>query len=169
MSSLDYLKKEIIRIKDFPKKGVLFNDISALLKNHWKETVEAMDALIPEKPDYWAGIESRGYLFAGALALKNNAGVIRIRQYGKLPPPVHSLQCKSEYSIETLEIEGSEEEQIKSVVIVDDVYATGGTMQAAEKLCVDAGYNVIGKLVLIDLLYLHEPDISIKSVIQQMK
>ena len=166
MTSLDYLKKEIKSIKDFPQPGVLFNDISVLLKKHWKETIAALDLLVPEKPDYWAGIESRGYLFAGALALKNNAGIIRIRKYGKLPPPVHCLQCESEYRVETLEIKDSEETPVKSIVIVDDVYATGGTMATAEKLCAEADYNVIGKLVLIDLLYLHKPNNSIQSVIQ---
>ena len=85
-----------------------------------------------------------------------------IRKKGKLPPPVKSVKYALEYGTDILEMKAGK----GSVVIMDDVYATGGTMKAAEHLCKKAGYDVIGKLVLIDLLYLHDKDESIKSLVQ---
>jgi len=111
-------------------------------------------------PDYWVGIDARGFIFASALA-SINGGLIMCRKKGKLPPPTISQEYSLEYGTDTLEIQPGK----GTVVIVDDVYATGGTMNAVEQLCQKAGYTVIGKLVLIDLLFLHEPN-NIKSLIQ---
>jgi len=109
-----------------------------------------MGELIEEKPTYWVGIESRGFLFASALAMKFGGGVKMIRKQGKLPDvnqPLHSVEYDLEYGSATIEMKPGNGD----VVIVDDVYATGGTMSAAKQLCEMSGYDVIGKLCLIDI------------------
>ena len=158
-------KKYIDEIPDFPQPGISFKDISPLLSDAvaFNQVITEMWNLV-ELPDYWVGIDSRGFIFATALTSMtvNMCGLKLIRKKGKLPPPIISEEYELEYGTDTLEMKQGK----GSVVIVDDVYATGGTMKAAENLCKSAGYDVIGKLVLIDLLYLHDKDESIKSLVQ---
>jgi adenine phosphoribosyltransferase len=154
-------KKLINEIPDFPKSGVSFKDISPLLKStSFSYIINNMKNLV-DKPQYWVGIESRGFVFASAIAALDNNGLIMCRKKGKLPPPIISQSYSLEYGEDVLEIQPG----TGTVVIVDDVYATGGTMDAVEQLCIKAGYTVVDKLVLIDLKYLHEPN-NIKSLIQ---
>lgn len=153
-------KKYINEISDFPKLGVSFKDISPLLKSTWFPYAIHLMAGKVEHPDYWVGIDSRGFIFASAIAASRGGGLIMCRKKDKLPPPVISQTYSLEYGEDTLEIQPGK----GKVVIVDDVYATGGTMDAVEKLCVKAGYEVVDKLVLIDLKYLHEPN-NIKSLV----
>ena len=159
------LKEKIITIMDFPKKGIPFKDISPLIADNFAEVIDKMDMLLTVIPDYYVGIDSRGFLFAGGLAYQSDSGVIMIRKKGKLPHPKICYEYTTEYSIDKIEMKYAENKN-KTAVIVDDVYATGGTMKAAERLCEISGYTVIGKLVLIDLQYLHNPDDSIISLIQ---
>jgi adenine phosphoribosyltransferase len=153
--------KEFVReIPDFPQSGVSFKDVSPLLKSPlFPHAIEEMKSLV-KHPDYWVGIDSRGFIFASALA-STNGGLVMCRKKGKLPPPSISETYSLEYGEDTLEIQPGK----GKVVIVDDVYATGGTMSAAEKLCEKAGYTVVGKLVLIDLTFLHGPT-NVKSLIK---
>jgi len=103
-----------------------------------------------ERPTYWVGIESRGFLLAGALSMKFGGGVKLIRKAGKLPnKKLFSVSYGLEYGKDSLEMDIDRERG--SVVIVDDVYATGGTMDAAERLCEEAGLDIIGKLCLVDI------------------
>ena len=154
-------KSYIKDVPDFPKKGVSFKDISPLLSStQFPQVIIDMRKLV-QKPDHWVGIDARGFLFAGALAYEYGGGVIMCRKQGKLPPPVESYSYQLEYGKDTLEMQPG----TGRVVIVDDVYATGGTMNAVEELCKKAGYEVIDKLCLIDLLYLHD-DIKCKSLVQ---
>jgi adenine phosphoribosyltransferase len=154
-------KKLINEIPDFPKTGVSFKDISPLLKSSsFSYVIHNMKNLV-KRPKYWVGIESRGFIFASSIAALDNSGFIMCRKKGKLPPPIISQEYNLEYGSDVLEIQPGEGD----VVIVDDVYATGGTMTAVENLCIQAGYNVIDKLVLIDLKYLHSSN-NIKSLIQ---
>jgi adenine phosphoribosyltransferase len=153
-------KEYINEVPDFPKPGVSFKDISPLLKSiRFSEAISEMKKLVPN-PQYWVGIDSRGFIFASALA-NTFGGLIMCRKKGKLPPPIISQEYSLEYGTDTLEIQPGN----GTVVIVDDVYATGGTMIAVEQLCQNAGYTIIDKLVLIDLKYLHEPN-NVKSLIQ---
>lgn len=154
--------KHFIReVPDFPKPGISFKDISPLLQSSMFPYVIAQMKTISQTPDYWVGIDSRGFIFAAALSISSGNGLVMCRKKGKLPPPVVSETYSLEYGEDTLEIQPGK----GNVVIVDDVYATGGTMDAVEKLCIKAGYNVVDKLVLIDLKYLHGPN-NVKSLIQ---
>jgi len=157
-------KQHIKEQKDFPIKGVSFKDISPILsdKTKFKQMIKDMGNLVDNKHiDFWVGIESRGFLFASALALQFGGGVVMCRKKGKLPPPIISYTYQLEYGKDTLEIQPGK----GKVVIVDDVYATGGTMSVTEKLCKSAGYTIIDKLCFIDLKYLHN-DTKCKSVVQ---
>ena len=138
-------------IKDFPKPGINFKDISPLLKdfNAFGRAILEMSFLVKERPKYWVGADARGFIFASALAAHNQNGIIMCRKKGKLPPPTLDYSYTTEYSEDTLEIkEGSGD-----VYVVDDVLATGGTLQAMVDLCKNAGYNVTGAMVLMDLKY----------------
>lgn len=149
-------------IVDFPKPGITFKDIQPLLANPtiFDSAIKEMSNLV-QKPDYWVGIDSRGFIMASSLSINTGIGLKLIRKKGKLPPPITSISYDLEYGSDTIELQPGK----GNVVIVDDVYATGGTMDAAEKLCKEAGYNVIDKLVLIDLCFLH-PITNIKSLIK---
>lgn len=158
MEFKDYIKD----IPNFPKEGVTFKDIQPLLSNGEAFTSAITDMLdLVDKPDYFIGVDSRGFIFASAMALKTKNGLRLVRKAGKLPPPKVSYHYTLEYGTDTLEIQ----EGTGKVVIVDDVYATGGTMNAVEHLCKEAGYEVIGKVVLIDLAFLHELN-DVKSLIK---
>ena len=159
----NWLYKSFIHdIKDFPKPGITFKDIQPLLANPvvFDSAIKEMSNLV-QKPDYWIGVDSRGFIMASSLSINTGIGLKLIRKKGKLPPPVTSISYDLEYGSDIIELQPGK----GNVVIVDDVYATGGTMEAAEKLCKEAGYNVIDKLVLIDLCFLH-PITNIKSLIK---
>ena len=153
-------KNLINEVSNFPIQGVSFKDISPLLKSPQFPYIIKEMKLLTKQPNYWVGIDARGFVFASALSMLNG-GLILCRKKGKLPPPVVSQEYTLEYGNDILEIKPG----TGTVVIVDDVYATGGTMNAVEQLCIKAGYTVIDKLVLIDLQFLHEPN-NVKSLIQ---
>ena len=145
------LRQHIRNVPDFPKPGILFRDIAPLLRSHFRETIDVMSALL--QPDQWqsidavAGIESRGFMLAAALAERHRKGFVPIRKQGKLPPPVVSVPYDLEYGNGVLEMQTGS----GRLLLVDDVLATGGTMQAAASLCIDAGYDIVRLMVLIDL------------------
>jgi len=145
------LRQHIRNVPDFPKPGILFRDIAPLLRSHFRETIDVMSALL--QPDQWqsidavAGIESRGFMLAAALAERHRKGFVPIRKQGKLPPPVVSVPYDLEYGNGVLEMQTG----TGRLLLVDDVLATGGTMQAAASLCIDAGYDIVRLMVLIDL------------------
>lgn len=149
------LTKYILSVPDFPKQGVLFRDISPLLKNF-----EALDFIAKKFSerfnladiDYIAGVESRGFILAMLLAAKTNKGFIPLRKAGKLPPPVVAETYSLEYGQATLEMQHGS----GRVVILDDVLATGGTLIAAISLAQKAGYHVKDVGVLINLTFLND-------------
>ena len=162
MSYKDY----ITEVNNFPIDGVSFKDISPLLANVevFKSTIRDMGSRV-RIPDYWVGIDARGFIFASALSIYYGGGVVMCRKEGKLPPPTRTLGYDTEYSKDVLELkEGSGE-----VVIVDDVLATGGTIQTVNKLVEKAGYNVVGNIVLINLRYvprIDNFDLTVRSVVE---
>ena len=145
------LKAAIVDVPDFPKPGILFRDISPLLKSHLAATIEALDGLLTEAEwggiDAVAGIESRGFILGSALALKRGKGFVLVRKQGKLPPPVVDVTYDLEYGSGVLEMQSGR----GNVLLIDDVLATGGTLSASAELCVRAGYSVAALAVLIDL------------------
>ena len=152
MSKMSY-KDYIIEVPNFPIKGVNFKDISPLLADQetFRSAIVEMGDLVGKVPDYWIGIDARGFIFASALAVYFGGGVVMCRKKGKLPPPVVSASYSLEYDVDTLEMKGGHFG--KSAVIVDDVLATGGTLRAVNHLAEKAGYDVKDNLVLIDLKY----------------
>ena len=168
-------KDYITEVSDFPVKGISFKDISPLLANSdmFEKCIDEMGWLVSKIPDYWIGIDARGFIFASALSVMHGGGIVMCRKAGKLPPTVFSHSYETEYSEDTIQIkQGS-----GTAVIVDDVLATGGTLQAVNYLAGMAGYDVIDNLVLIDLLYVprvittmvdgaKEFDLEVKSLIQ---
>ncbi len=151
------LKDHIRTIPDFPKPGILFYDISTLLAHAdaWAATVDRLqDAVAKHKPDILAGIESRGFLVAAPLALKMNLGFIMVRKQGKLPGPTVPYTYDLEYGQDTIEIQADAVEPGQKVVLLDDLLATGGTMNAACKLLRQAGADVRGAACIIELTFL---------------
>jgi adenine phosphoribosyltransferase len=158
---IDY-KNYIENVPDFPKEGILFRDIQPLLENEqtFFDAIYDMGQLIDlENVDYFVGIESRGFIFASALASINLKGFKMIRKAGKLPNPndiLHTVEYQLEYGKDSIQMKPGK----GNVVIVDDVYATGGTMLASEILCQMAGYTIIGKLCLVDIGIVKEHDVK---------
>ncbi len=157
------LKNLIRSIPDFPKPGILFRDISPLLKSS-----EALHFIAEEFAracdfkciDAIVGIESRGFILAALLAGHFKKGFIPLRKAGKLPPPVFSQSYNLEYGTATLEMNAGSGQ----VLIVDDVLATGGTLHAAIQICEKAGYTVEQVGVLIDLTALHKMKFRDKNI-----
>lgn len=161
MRDIMNLEDYILDVPDWPKEGIVFKDITPLLKdaNALNHSTLLMRGLIKSSPTYIVGIESRGFIFGAYLAKRMGLGFIPVRKKGKLPPPVISKDYELEYGTDTLEIKPGE----GSVVIVDDVYATGGTAKATKELCKEAGYEILDEIYLINLSFLHKD--KVKSVI----
>jgi adenine phosphoribosyltransferase len=145
------LRQYVRNVPDFPKPGILFRDIAPLLRSHFGETIDVMSSLLTSELwngiDAIAGVESRGFMLAAALAERHRKGFVPIRKQGKLPPPIVSVPYELEYGTGVLEMQKGS----GRLLLVDDVLATGGTMQAAASLCIDAGYEIVRLMVLIDL------------------
>jgi adenine phosphoribosyltransferase len=145
------LKALVTEIPDFPKPGILFRDISPLLRHHFDATIGALDALFPEEEwaaiDVVAGVESRGFILAAAMAERRGRGFVPIRKKGKLPPPVIDVAYDLEYGSGVLEMQTGQ----GRLLLIDDVLATGGTLDASVVLCRRAGYAVHGIGVLLDI------------------
>ena len=140
-------------VADFPKPGVQFKDLTPLFADREAMTA-VIDALvdIASSADLVAGIDSRGFLVAAAVAGRLRTGVLAIRKGGKLPPPVHAEQYDLEYGSATLEIPADGIDlHGRNVVIIDDVLATGGTLGAADRLLERTGANVIAAAVVVEL------------------
>ena len=143
-------KNYIETIPNFPKEGILYRDIQPLLehRNIFRMAIDNLGKMIERKPDYWVGIDSRGFIFASALAMLCGGGVKLIRKAGKLPNKnLETIEYDLEYGTDKIQMKGGE----GGVVIVDDVFATGGTMKAAELLCDKSGYTIIDKVCLLDI------------------
>ena len=151
---MDNLKKYINEIPDFPIEGIVFKDINPLYKNpkRWNELMLPLQRLISTlKPDYIAGIESRGFISASALAFKLEVGFIPIRKANKLPGNVIGVNYNLEYGKDRLEIQQNLIDKDSTIIVVDDLLATGGTASAAGKLIREAGGILIGYAFLVEL------------------
>ena len=144
-----HVKNYIKAVENFPLEGITYRDIQPLLENEFafKEAISELRTLTVQ-PDYWVGIDSRGFIFASALSMRFGGGLKLIRKQGKLPKVnLHKISYGLEYGEDVIEMQ----EGTGTVVIVDDVYATGGTMTAAKTLCERAGYKVLDSICLLDV------------------
>ncbi len=151
------LEDKIRSIPDFPKKGIVFKDITTLLADGaaLRESVEQMLSLFKdEKIDIAIGIESRGFIFASLLAYELNIGMVPVRKPGKLPAKKISESYELEYGTDALEIHADAVQPGQNVLIIDDLLATGGTVEATVKLVERLGGNVVGCCFLIELDFL---------------
>ena len=160
------LKEDIRSIKDYPKKGILFRDITTLIKNE-KALVETIDQIIKKskkyKIDKIAAIESRGFIFASAVSYILKKPFIMLRKKNKLPADVYSVDFKLEYGSATIEVHKDSFNNGDNVLIIDDLIATGGTAKAAAKLIEFAGANVACFIFVINLFDLGGCNYLIKS------
>ncbi|MDQ2802203.1 MAG: adenine phosphoribosyltransferase [Pseudomonadota bacterium] len=148
------LKPHIRDIPDFPKPGILFRDISTLLRDAaaWREAVTQLTALVRDyRPTLLAGIESRGFLLAAPLALELGCGFVMLRKRGKLPGPVVSLDYALEYGTDRIEVQADAITPGDRVVVVDDLLATGGTLAAGIALLRRVGAEIPAAIALIEL------------------
>lgn len=156
--NMSELKALIKDVPDFPKKGIIFKDITPLLADP-KGFDAVIDGLIaPFKQagiTVVAGVESRGFLLAPAMAARLGAGIVPLRKKGKLPRKVHSASYDLEYGTDSIEAHADAFAKGSKVLLVDDVLATGGTAAAAISLIEALGGNLVGSAFLIELSFLN--------------
>ena len=160
------LKKHIRSIPDYPKKGILFRDITTLIKNEtaFEETInQIVEKSKKLKVDKIAAIESRGFVFASAVSYILKKPFIMLRKKNKLPADVHSVDFELEYGTATIEVHKDSISQNDSVLIIDDLIATGGTAEAAAKLIEVSKGNVAAFIFVINLFDLGGCDNLLKK------
>ena len=169
MNLTDYIND----IPDFPKKGILFRDISPLLKSPegWGEVMRRLGFFCERTtPDLIVGIESRGFIVGSALATQQRMGFVPVRKKDKLPGKVIGVDYTLEYGRDRLEIQSDAFEGNPRVLLVDDLLATGGTVNAASKLIKKAGGQLVGCSFIIELSALKGresiPNVPINSLIK---
>lgn len=166
------LKAHIRGIPDFPRPGILFYDISTLLRHAeaWREAMDRMaEIVLPHSPELLAGVESRGFLMAAPLALRLGCGFIMLRKRGKLPGPTLAYDYALEYGSDRIEMQVDAVVPGMRVVLVDDLLATGGTMAASIALLRRAGAEVPAAAALIELTFLggrRRLDVPCASILQ---
>ncbi|MEE0451356.1 adenine phosphoribosyltransferase [Peptacetobacter sp.] len=155
------LESKIRNIQDFPKPGIGFKDITTLLKDGeaFKEAVDRIVENLKDKDiDYVVGPEARGFLLGAPVAYALGAGFVPIRKPGKLPAEVVSFEYDLEYGTDKIEMHKDSIEEGKKVVIIDDLLATGGTVEAATKLIESLGGEIVSIQFLIELEFLNGKD-----------
>jgi adenine phosphoribosyltransferase len=157
----DQLKRLIREVPDFPKKDILFYDITTLLKDK-RGLAALIDQLsshyVNKHVDLVLGMEARGFIFAPALAYALNAGFVPVRKPGKLPAPTVKYDYALEYGTNTLEIHRDAIQKGQRVIIVDDLLATGGTAEATTKLATSLGADIVGLGFVVELDFLKGRD-----------
>lgn len=154
----DQLKQLIREVPDFPKKGILFYDITTLLKDKvgFATLIDKFsEHYIRYKVDLVLGIEARGFIFGPALAYRLNAGFVPVRKPGKLPAATVKHDYALEYGLGTLEMHKDAIQRGQRVLIVDDLLATGGTADATAKLAVSQGAEIAGLGFVVELDFLN--------------
>ena len=169
MNLTNYIKD----IPDFPKKGILFRDISPLLKSPegWSKVITQLGFFCEEiTPDIIVGIESRGFIVGSALATQQKTGFVPIRKKGKLPGNVLGVDYILEYGKDRLEIQSDALQENPRVLLIDDLLATGGTVNASVNLIEKAGGLVVGCGFIIELNELNGrdniPNVPVRSLIR---
>jgi adenine phosphoribosyltransferase len=149
---LEYAISKIADVPDFPKPGILFKDITPVLQDK-QAFSDAVDDLAKHLngANKVAGIESRGFIFAAAIAAKHNLGLVLLRKPGKLPRKTHVVQYQLEYGFDSLEMHEDSLDKNDRVLLVDDVLATGGTMMAGCELIAKSGAKLTNCAVFIEI------------------
>ncbi len=159
--SVETLRAKIREIPDFPKPGILFYDITTLLKDAaaYKEAIgEMLDPYRGEQIDLVVGMESRGFIFSAPLAYELDAGLVPVRKLGKLPAETLSVEYALEYGSNTLEIHRDAIQPGQRVLVVDDLLATGGTVHGTIELIERLKGEIVGLAFLVELDFLHGRD-----------
>ena len=160
------LKEHIRSIQDYPKKGIMFRDITTLIKNE-KAFKECINQIVERskkfKFDKIAAVESRGFVFASAISYILDKPFIMLRKKNKLPAEVHSIDFELEYGTATIEVHKDSFDKNDKVLIIDDLVATGGTAEAAAKLIEISESNVAGFIFVINLFDLGGTDSLLKK------
>ena len=159
--SAEDLRSKIREIPDFPKPGILFYDITTLLKDAaaYKESIDLMLApYAGEQIDLVVGMESRGFIFSAPMAYQIDAGLVPVRKLGKLPAETISVEYALEYGSNTLEIHRDAVQPGQKVLIVDDLLATGGTVRGTIELVERLKGEVVGLAFLVELDFLRGRD-----------
>ena len=149
---LEYAHSRISDVPDFPKPGILFKDITPVLQDPkaFNDAVEDLASYL-NGANIVAGIESRGFIFAAAIAAKNNLGLVLLRKPGKLPRETHVVQYQLEYGFDSLEMHQDALGKNDSVLLIDDVLATGGTLLAGSELIAKTGAKLTNCAVFIEI------------------
>jgi len=174
---LERIKKKIIEVKDFPKPGIGFKDITPLIEDPecFKFIVDKIAELARDKKaEKIVSIESRGFLFGGPVAYKLSLGMSVIRKKGKLPRECISVRAPNEYAVEYFEMHKDSVKPGEKVLIIDDLIATGSSSISAIDLIKKLGGQVVGFAVLVELSFLNgiqninkaHPDVDIKTMIK---
>ena len=159
------LSKYIRSIKDYPKKGILFRDITTLIKdkNAFKECIDQLTKIVNNLEfDKIAAIEARGFIFASAVSYNLSKPLILMRKKNKLPAETHSVEFELEYGKATIEIHKDEVNKNEKIIIIDDLIATGGTAEAGAKLVEKSNGQVSGFVFVISLF-----DLGGKKLLQK--
>jgi adenine phosphoribosyltransferase len=157
----DELKKLIREVPDFPKKGILFYDITTLLKDKagYATLIDVLaERYIGKGVDLILGMEARGFIFGPALAYRLSAGFVPVRKPGKLPAATERVEYDLEYGSNILEVHKDAIEKGQRVLIVDDLLATGGTAEATAKLATQLGADIAGLAFVVELDFLKGRD-----------
>jgi adenine phosphoribosyltransferase len=152
------LRAKIRDIKNFPSEGILFKDITTLLKDGpaWRFAVDSLaNRYQGERVDVVVGVESRGFIFGGAIAHQLRAGFVPVRKVGKLPAKTIEVEYELEYGRDALAMHEDAISPGQRVLAVDDLLATGGTMAATLRLVEQLGGRVVGVAFMIELAFLH--------------
>lgn len=158
VGSTDDLRAKIREVPDFPKPGILFYDITTLLKeaDAFSAVIDRMAAAVADKQiDVVVGMESRGFIFAAPLAIKLGAGFVPVRKLGKLPAETIEVEYALEYGNATLEVHRDAIQPGQRVLIVDDLLATGGTVLGTIELVERLGGTIAGLSFMVELAALH--------------
>ena len=171
--SVESLRAEIREVQDFPKPGILFYDITTLIKQPrpFAESIDLMVAPFKDtKVDVVVGMESRGFIFSAPMAIALGAGFVPVRKLGKLPGETISVEYALEYGTNTLEIHKDAIAPGQKVLVVDDLLATGGTVLGTIELIRQLKADIVGLSFLVELLFLKGrdrlSDYDIHSVVQ---
>jgi len=159
--SAEELRSKIREVPDFPKPGILFYDITTLLKDAaaYKEAIDLMlEPFVGERIDIVVGMESRGFIFSAPMAYELDAGLVPVRKLGKLPAETITVEYALEYGSNTLEIHRDAIAPGQRVLIVDDLLATGGTVQGTIELVERLKGDVVGLGFLVELDFLKGRD-----------